>query len=95
MDCADVDDALTAVTRDKEVNGSKEEDWRKRVSFPKISLHGNSMEKYVFCDNIIFNNMPIYTRLICILYCLLLNLISFFFITFDCIIAPPGGHLVL
>lgn len=44
---------------------------------PKISLHGNSMEKYVFCDNIVFNDMPIYTCLFCILCCLLLNRISF------------------
>lgn len=44
MDCADVDDALTTVTRAKEVNGSKEEDRRKNVSFSKNQspwqLHG-------------------------------------------------------
>lgn len=44
MDCADVDDALTTVTRTKEVNGSKEEDRRKNVSFSKNQspwqLHG-------------------------------------------------------
>lgn len=62
---------------------------------PKISLHGNSMEKYVFCDNIVFNDMPIYTSF---LYLMLSVTEPYFvsaFIAFDCITAPPGGHLAL
>lgn len=61
-----------------------------------------TMEEYVFCDNIVFNNMPIYTYLsFFVFYGMLCSVLTFFFlcllilnalITFDCIIAPPGGH---
>lgn len=53
------------------------------------------MEKYVFCDNIVFNDMPIYTSF---LYLMLSVTEPYFvsaFIAFDCITAPPGGHLAL
>lgn len=55
-----------------EVKESKEQglDQRKHLSLSKTSLHSNSMDEYVFCDNIVFNNMPIYTYL-CLYFMLL------------------------
>lgn len=69
MDSVDEGDASAQVcdfvTRDQRSRGWKREDssQRKHPSLSRISLKANSMDKYVFCDNIVFNNMPIYTYL--------------------------------
>lgn len=55
------------------------------------------MDEDMFCYNIVFNNMPIYTYLF--LY-FMLPVMEYFAVSshfvsimFDCIIAPPGGLL--
>lgn len=72
-------------------------DQRNHLSLSKTNLHSNSMDEDMFCDNIVFNNMPIYTYLF--LY-FMLPVMEYFAVSshfvsimFDCIIAPPGGLL--
>lgn len=99
MDCADVDVDHCIQELVTHYQRSKEEEQQKHLLFSKktFSLHCKFMDKYVFCDNVVFNNMPIYTYLFCTLF---LPVIKYFAVSSPQIMfrystAPSGGHLVL
>lgn len=78
----------------------RDKGWTRRRAphSPWISPHIKFMDQYVFCDDIVFNNMSIYTYhfLHFFVFYAVLECFAVFWlevaIMFGCIIAPPGGH---